>query len=76
MSITPEQIYHALDPLKEVDAKALDEIAKAMKNSRNRQKRAIGVFLDRINRYRLNEDSAPAESRRPSPNTGLKDLAD
>ena len=73
--MTPEQIARAFEPLKVVDVKALDDIAKAMRNSRNKQKRAVGVFLDRINKSRL---EAPAKNaKRPAPphiETGLSDL--
>lgn len=77
--MTPEQIAHALDPLKVVDAKALDDLAKSLKNSKSKQKRAVGVFLDRINRYRLdpsNQTPTPGKSSPPPPKTGLRDLTD
>ena len=73
--MTPDQISHALDPLKVVDAKALDDIAKGLKNSKSKQKRAVGVVLDRINRYRLEPDKPSGKPSSPAPpRTGLRDL--
>ena len=76
MPISPDQLYHALDPLNGVDVKALDEIAKSLKNSRSKQKRAVGVFLDRINKYRLNETPKKVRSNRPTAEMELLDLQD
>lgn len=74
--MTPEQLANALEPLKVVDAKALDEIATALKNSNNKQKRAVGVFLDRINRYRLAPTSKAPKASTHHVETGLKDLSE
>ena len=81
MPMGPEQLYHAMDPLKEVDVKALDEIAKSLKSSRSKQKRAVGVFLDRINRYRMSAEPSranPSRTKPPrkTPETELKDLSE
>ena len=74
MQIGPEQLRHALEPLNTVNVKTLDDIAVSLKTSKNKQKRAVGVFLERINRYRL-EDSSPAgKIPRSAPETELRDL--
>ena len=75
--MTPEQIAHALEPLRVVDAKALDEIASSMRNSRSKQKRAVGAFLARINHYRLEKGERRSSKQTPSDvSTGLTDLPD
>ena len=43
---------HTFDPLKVVDIKTMASVAEALKKSNDKSKRAIGVFLDRVNRLR------------------------
>jgi hypothetical protein len=74
--MTADQIAHSLEPLKEVDAKSLDEIANTLKESKSRQKRAVGVFLDRINRYRLEPTKPDEAARKQHMKTGLRDLSE
>ena len=81
MEFTDPKLNHAFDPLKVVDIETLNSVAANFKNSRDKSKRAIGVFLDRINRLR---STAPAGKRGQEPttkstilkSTGLKDLAE
>ena len=75
--MTPEQISHALEPLRVVDVKSLDEMAATMRKSKNAQKRAVGAFLARINRYRVENTSKPnTRSLGIDVKTGLTDLTD
>ena len=53
---------HAFDPLKVVDVKTMSAIADSLKKSNDRGKKAVGVFLDRVNRLRI-ADSEHPESR-------------
>jgi hypothetical protein len=81
MQYSDSQLEHALDPLKVVDIKTLNAIAENFKKSKDKSKRAVGVFLDRINRLRMNEPgSQQSRSQTKSTNilrsTGLKDLSE
>ncbi len=79
MQYSDSQLEHAFDPLKVVDIKTLNALADNFKKSKDKSKRAVGVFLDRINRLRMNDPgSQRQEPRTTSSNilrsTGLKDL--
>ena len=79
MQFSDPQLNHAFDPLKVVDIKTLASVADNFKKSKDKSKRAIGVFLDRINRLRTSEPGAqkkepPATSSNILRSTGLKDL--
>lgn len=78
MSIGPEQLERAMEPLRFVDREALDNIAAALKRSANKQKRAVGTFLDRINRFRIESVEKPSRKTEhaPIPETGLTDLGE
>ena len=78
MRISDNMLHRAFEPLKAVDAKTLSAIAGTLKKSRDKKQRAVGVFLDRINRYRLGDASAAPQDSRSSldPSSGLKDLSD
>lgn len=52
MQLNDSGLDHAFDPLKIVDIKTLNTVAADLKKSKDQSKRAIGVFLDRINRLR------------------------
>ena len=80
MQYSDSSLDHAFDPLKVVDVKTLNAVAENFKKSKDQKKRAIGVFLDRINRLRT---ASPDEPQGPRPattssrilnSTGLKDL--
>ena len=79
MHFSDDSLEHAFDPLKVVDIKALASIAKDLKNSKDKKKKAVGVFLDRINRVR-SDDHSSQDVRRSNSNlsktSGLKDLQD
>jgi hypothetical protein len=80
MQFSDESLNHALDPLKVVDIKTLNGVADSLKKSKDQSKRAIGVFLDRINRLRTTVDPAPSARRGPTTkskilgSSGLQDL--
>ncbi len=80
MQFSDSSIEHALDPLKVVDIKTLDAVANDLKKSKDQSKRAIGVFLDRINRLRMTTKESPDSGRGRTTNSsilnssGLKDL--
>lgn len=79
MQFSDPGLNHAFDPLKVVDIKTLAAVADNFKKSNDKSKRAIGVFLDRINRLRTVEPGAARaqESTTKSSilkSTGLKDL--
>lgn len=77
MSIRPDQIERAMEPLRFVDREDLDEIASALKGSKSKQKRAVGTFLDRINRIRIETVERPRQSNSVSIyGSGLTDLGD
>ena len=78
MRIGDNQLHHAFEPLKVVDVKTLSAIADSLKKSRDKSKRAVGVFLDRINRYRVEDTSAAPRDSSSSldPASGLKNLFD
>ncbi len=89
MQFSDSALEHALDPLKVVDIKTLNAVAESFKKSKDKSKRAIGVFLDRINRLRSAEPDTPtggtgSTSRAATATTnsdvlkssGLKDLRD
>ena len=62
MQFSDPGLDHAFDPLKVVDVKTLDAVANNFKKSKDQSKRAIGVFLDRINRLRTPD---PADGHPP-----------
>ncbi len=72
----PDQFERAFAPLNAVDAKALEEIADQLRSSRDKRKRAVGVFLSRINQCRVGASSAGAAGAGNAPTSGLKDLTD
>ena len=77
MNIRPDQLERAMEPLRFVDRAGLDEIANALKGSKSKQKRAVGTFLDRINRLRIESVEKPTRtSHAPIYGTGLTDLGD
>jgi len=81
MQFTDSQLEHAFDPLKVVDIKTLNAVADNFKKSKDKSKRAIGVFLDRINRLRMadpgaQKNQAPKTNSSVLRSTGLKDLQD
>ena len=78
MSLRPDQIQRAMEPLRIVDLTALEEIAAGLKQSKNKRKRAVGAFLDRINRYRMESGSPPGKSPAAAPihDSGLLDLTE
>ena len=82
MQFSDDSLNHALDPLKVVDVKTLNSVADSLKKSKDQSKRAIGVFLDRINRLRTtteetsNPRRAPTTSSHILGSSGLKDLQD
>ncbi len=82
MQFSDSGLDHAFDPLKVVDIKTLNAVADSFKKSKDQSKRAIGVFLDRINRLRTttketsNPRRSPTTSSHISSSSGLKDLQD
>lgn len=79
MELNNSQLDHIFDPLKVVDIKTLASVAGSLKNSRNKSKRAIGVFLERVNRMRTEEKSTSAKPEQKTSSkmlnkSGLKDL--
>ena len=77
-----DRFQYVLEPLKQVDVKTLTSMAETLKRSKDKKKRALGVFLDRLNKYRLEEpkkkntvaeDNIKSKSHLSS---GLKDLKD
>jgi len=80
MQYSDSGLDHAFDPLKIVDVKTLGAVAESLKKSKDQKKRAIGVFLDRINRLRTANKETSNAKRQPSTNshilnsTGLSDL--
>jgi hypothetical protein len=86
MQFGDRNLDHAFDPLKVVDVKTMAIVAENLKKSKNKKKRAIGVFLDRVNRLRTAEMDKPAPGEEPSANrtatthtdtlksSGLRDL--
>ena len=87
MPFDVRSLDYAFDPLKVVDVKTLSAVAQELKKSKDKSKRAIGVFLDRINRLRTADRSVSTgsvdvasgvETRTTSSDvlksTGLKDL--
>ena len=76
------RLAHAMEPLSAVDVKTLSLIADDLKKSRDKRKRAVGVFLDRINRYRAGDlpptgssGSSPRTAQsKPDSSSGLRDL--
>ena len=75
MQISDDSLKYAFDPLKVVDIKTLANIADNFKNSKNKKHKAVGVFLDRINRIRSGEAATGGGSDTPlHPNSGLRDL--
>ena len=81
MEFSDPKLNHAFDPLKVVDVETLNSVAANFKKSKDRSKRAIGVFLDRVNRLRTAEPGAKGKQE-PTTNstilksTGLKDLSE
>lgn len=85
MQPADRELERALDPLRGVDIQALASIADSLKTSRDSTKRAVGVFLDRINRYRSNVRRSGTSPNTNEPQTtaspldltsGLQDLKD
>ena len=80
MDISNDDLQYALEPLKVVDVKTLSSIAENLKRSRDKKKKAVGVFLARLNRCRLEQPAAgkkpPAPSTVIDDSSGLKDLRD
>ena len=86
MQFSDPGLNHAFDPLKVVDIKTLGSVAENFKRSKDKSKRAIGVFLDRINRLRTetNEPDSRSPGRAQAPTTnsrilnssGLRDLSE
>ena len=77
MNIRPDQFERAMEPLRFVDREGLDEIADALKRSKSKQKRAVGTFLDRINRLRIQSVEKPKRTNHaPTYETGMTDLGD
>ena len=77
MQFGDNRLNHVFEPLKKVDVKTLAAIAISLKNSRNKNKRAVGVFLDRINRYRTGGQTpanTSADTSHIDNTTGLRDL--
>jgi hypothetical protein len=80
MQFSDPGLNHAFDPLKVVDIKTLAAVAENFKKSKDKSKRAIGVFLDRINRLRTEEPRDQAKQQAPTTasnilrSTGLQDL--
>jgi hypothetical protein len=79
MQFSESQLEHALDPLKVVDIKTLNGVADNFKKSKDKSKRAIGVFLDRINRLRMVEPGVQKGETQTTTSSilrssGLKDL--
>lgn len=81
MQFSDPALNHAFDPLKVVDIKTLNAVAENFKKSKDKSKRAIGVFLDRVNRLRMTEPGAqnrkePTTKSNILKSTGLTDLHD
>ena len=85
MQFNNGQIDRAFDPLKVVDVKTLQSIADNFKKSKDKKKRAIGVFLDRVNRMRTGDlENAPSNPSSAGTKTraginsssGLRNLVD
>ena len=72
-------LKNVFDPLNGVDVEALSKIAADLKGSRDKRRKAVGVFLDRVNRYRT-EDVGGVGKASPSKtfnsSSGLQDLRD
>jgi hypothetical protein len=62
MQFDSSSLDHAFDPLKVVDIKTLASVADNLKKSKNKSRRAIGVFLDRVNRLRATEGGSSVSS--------------
>ena len=82
MQYSESQLEHAFDPLKVVDIKTLGSAADNFKKSKDKSKRAIGVFLDRINHLRMEEIDSKKRQQPQTTKTsilrssGLKDLTE
>jgi hypothetical protein len=84
MQFSDPGVDHAFDPLKVVDIKTLASVAESLKKSKDKSKRAIGVFLDRVNRLRTDtkDTGGPGSTKTSSTNSsilrssGLKDLSE
>ncbi len=82
MQFDDRGLDYAFDPLKVVDVKTMTSIAEALKKSNDKSTRAVGVFLDRINRLRITDPGSPEDvpnakagsDRRKA--SGLHDLRD
>ncbi len=79
MQFSDPQLNHAFDPLKVVDIKTLAAVADNFKKSKDKSKRAIGVFLDRVNRLRTPDSGGQKKDQSTTTSsilrsTGLKDL--
>lgn len=55
MTFDDRSIDYTFDPLKVVDIKTLSAVAEKLKKSNDKGTRAVGVFLDRVNRLRTTD---------------------
>ena len=55
-------LEYVFSPLNSVDLKSLQKVAEAMKNSRKKPEKAIGVFLARVASWRAGEISGSGSS--------------
>ncbi len=77
MQFPDDELERAFEPLKNVDVKTLSSIAETFKKSKDRRKAAVGVFLDRINRYRSSAPKPKSDKpERSIPKTGMTDLTE
>jgi hypothetical protein len=79
MQFSDPRLDHVFDPLKVVDVKTLASVSASLKNSKDKSKRAIGVFLDRINKLRTDESPVKSHTEKKTSSSimnrsGLKDL--
>ena len=72
MQIDDRKLDYAFDPLKGVDVKTLAAVAEDLKKSKDKAKRAIGVFLDRVNRMRTADPAAPESARKTATGPAAK----
>ena len=71
-----ENLDRIFSPLNAVDVKTLNDIAAEFKRSKNQNRRAVGVFLDRVNVFRSQGSSGVKHNSGKSRNnlSELKDL--
>ena len=79
MQFGDARLRNIFDPLNGVDVEALSRIAADLKGSKDKRRKAVGVFLDRVNRYRTEDVRAEGKaspSKTFNSSSGLQDLRD